>query len=184
LCQEAGLVPVVEPEVLMAGNHTLQHCAEVTAKVLHEVFEQLHVQRVLLEGMLLKPNMVLPGLASTHQESADEVADATVKGLLRAVPAAVPGVAFLSDGQSPELASARLSAMNRRFMGRMPWALTFSFARAIQQPALDIWRGDKANNVQQAQQALQHRAASNRAARQGEYSAAMDGGPSTSEELA
>ncbi len=174
LCQEAGLVPVVEPEVLMAGDHTLQRCAEVSAQVLHEVFEQLHVQRVLLEGMLLKPNMVLAGLASTHQDSVDEVADATVTGLLRAVPAAVPGVAFLSGGQSPELASARLNAMNRRFKSRLPWALTFSFARAIQQPALEIWRGEP-GNVAQAQRALQHRAACNRAARQGEYSAAMDG---------
>ncbi|MEO5606618.1 MAG: class I fructose-bisphosphate aldolase [Polaromonas sp.] len=173
LCQEAGLVPVVEPEVLMTGDHTLQRCADVTEQVLHEVFEQLHVQRVLLEGLLLKPNMVLPGLASAHQNSVDEVADATVTGLLRAVPAAVPGIAFLSGGQSPELASARLNAMNLRFKSRLPWALAFSFARAIQQPALDIWRG-KPGNVAQAQRALQHRAACNRAARQGEYTAAMD----------
>ncbi|MGP1630301.1 MAG: class I fructose-bisphosphate aldolase, partial [Giesbergeria sp.] len=102
LCQEAGLVPIVEPEVLMTGDHTLQRCAEVSAQVLHEVFEQLHVQGVLLEGMLLKPNMVLPGLACTHQDTVDEVADATVATLLRAVPAAVPGVAFLSGGQSAE----------------------------------------------------------------------------------
>jgi fructose-bisphosphate aldolase class I len=174
LCQEAGLVPVVEPEVLMTGDHTLQRCAEVSARVLHEVFEQLHVQRVLLEGMLLKPNMVLPGLTSSHQDSVDEVADATVTGLLRAVPAAVPGIAFLSGGQSPELASARLNAMNRRFKGGLPWAVTFSFARAIQQPALEIWRGEP-GNVAQAQLALQHRAACNRAARQGEYTAALDG---------
>ncbi|MDQ2735543.1 MAG: fructose-bisphosphate aldolase, partial [Pseudomonadota bacterium] len=112
----------------------------------------------------------------------DEVADATVTGLLRGVPAAVPGVAFLSGGQSPELASARLNAMHVRFKSRLPWALTFSFSRAIQQPALDIWRGD-AGNVQQAQHALQHRAESNRAARQGEYSAAMDG-PGKSKDLA
>jgi fructose-bisphosphate aldolase class I len=174
LCQEAGLVPIVEPEVLMAGDHTLQRCADVSAQVLHEVFAQLHVQCVLLEGMLLKPNMVLPGLASTHQDSLDEVADATVTGLLRAVPAAVPGVAFLSGGQSAELASARLNAMNRRFKSRLPWALTFSFSRAIQQPALDIWRGEP-GNVAQAQRTLQHRAACNRAARRGEYAAATDG---------
>jgi fructose-bisphosphate aldolase class I len=173
LCQEAGLVPIVEPEVLMAGDHTLQRCAEVTAEVLHEVFEQLHVQRVLLEGLLLKPNMVLPGLACARQDGVDEVADATVACLLRAVPAAVPGIAFLSGGQSAELASARLNAMNRRFKARLPWALTFSFSRAIQQPALDIWRGEP-GNVPQAQWALQHRAACNRAARQGEYTALAD----------
>jgi fructose-bisphosphate aldolase class I len=173
LCQEAGLVPIVEPEVLMEGEHTLQRCAEVSAQVLHAVFEQLHVQGVLLEGMLLKPNMVLPGLACAHQSAVDEVTDATVTALLRAVPAAVPGIAFLSGGQSAELASARLNAMNRRFKARVPWALTFSFGRAIQQPALDIWRGEPAN-VLSAQRALQHRAACNRAARRGEYWAAMD----------
>ncbi len=173
LCQEAGLVPIVEPEVLMEGEHTLHRCAEVSAQVLHAVFEQLHGQGVLLEGMLLKPNMVLPGLACSHQNTVDEVADATVTVLLRAVPAAVPGVAFLSGGQSAELASARLNAMSRRFKARVPWALTFSFGRAIQQPALDIWRGEPAN-VQAAQRALQHRAACNRAARRGEYAAAMD----------
>ncbi len=173
LCQEAGLVPIVEPEVLMDGDHTLQRCAEVTAQVLHEVFEQLHAQRVLLEGLMLKPNMVLPGLACVRQDTVDEVADATVTCLLRAVPAAVPCIAFLSGGQSAELASARLNAMNRRFKARMPWALTFSFSRAIQQPALEIWRGEP-GNAQRAQRALQHRAACNRAARRGEYMAAMD----------
>ena len=169
LCQEAGLVPIVEPEVLMAGGYTLQRCADVSARVLHEVFDQLHVQNVLLEGLLLKPNMVLPGLACAHQDTVDEVADATVTGLLRSVPAAVPGIAFLSGGQSPELASARLNAMNRSFTGRLPWALTFSFSRAIQQPALDIWRGEP-GNVPAVQRVLQHRAACNRAARRGEAS--------------
>jgi fructose-bisphosphate aldolase class I len=173
LCQEAGIVPIVEPEVLMDGQHTLQRCGEVTAQVLHEVFEQLHVQRVLLEGMLLKPNMVLPGLACAQQHTVDEVADATVACLLRAVPAAVPGIAFLSGGQSAEDATARLNAMNQRFKVRLPWALTFSFSRAIQMPALELWRGEPANR-QEAQRALQHRAACNRAARRGEYSAAMD----------
>jgi len=173
LCQEAGLVPIVEPEVLMTGEHMLQRCAEVTAQVLHEVFAQLHVQQVLLEGLLLKPNMVLPGLACDVQDSVDEVADASLNCLLRAVPAAVPGIAFLSGGQSAELASARLNAMNRRFKTRLPWALTFSFSRAIQQPALELWRGEPAN-AQQAQRALQHRAACNRAARRGEYTASMD----------
>ena len=139
LCQEAGLVPVVEPEVLMDGDHPLTRCSEVTEEVLRTVFNQLHAQRVMLEGMILKPNMVLPGLTCPPQEEeVDEVADATVRCLLRAVPAAIPGVAFLSGGQSSELASARLNAMNIRFKSRLPWALAFSFARAIQQPALDF----------------------------------------------
>jgi fructose-bisphosphate aldolase class I len=137
------------------------------------VFNQLYTQRVTLEGMILKPNMVLPGLTCLKQAAVDEVADATVRCLLRAVPAAVPGIAFLSGGQSGELASARLNAMNVRFMSRLPWALAFSFARAIQQPALEIWSGHNAN-VKTAQQALLHRARCNRAARRGEYNAAME----------
>jgi fructose-bisphosphate aldolase class I len=173
LCQEAGLVPIVEPEVLMQGAHTLARCREVTEEVLHTAFDQLNVQRVLLEGMLLKPNMALPGLTCPQQETVDEVADATMACLLRTVPAAVPGIMFLSGGQSPELASARLNAMNVRFRERRPWAVAFSFARAIQQPALDIWRGDAAN-VTAAQQALVHRARCNQAARRGEYTSAME----------
>ena len=168
LCQEAGLVPIVEPEVLMTGGHTLEHCFEVTEEVLRTVFKQLYLQRVTLEGMILKPNMVLPGLACPKQETVEEVADITVECLLRAVPAAVPGIAFLSGGQSGELASARLNAMNVRFKSRLPWALAFSFARAIQQPALEIWHG-KETNVSAAQQALYHRANCNRAARHGKY---------------
>jgi fructose-bisphosphate aldolase class I len=175
LCQEVGLVPVVEPEVLMDGEHTLERCGEVTEEVLRTVFDQLYTQGVTLEGMILKPNMVLPGLTCPRQEAVDEVADATVRRLLRAVPAAVPGIAFLSGGQPSELASARLNAMNVRFRSRLPWALAFSYARAIQQPALEIWRGDAAQ-VLAAQQALYHRAQCNRAARRGEYSAAMDAG--------
>jgi fructose-bisphosphate aldolase class I len=173
LCQEAGLVPVVEPEVLMDGEHTVERCLKVTEEALRNVFIQLNCQRVLLEGMILKPNMVLPGLACPQQPSVDEVADATVKCFLRTVPAAVPGIAFLSGGQSAELASVRLNAMNLRFKSRVPWALAFSFARAIQQPALELWRGDEANATA-AQQALLHRAKCNRAARQGGYSAAME----------
>ena len=173
LCQEAGLVPVVEPEVLMDGDHTMERCREVTEEVLRTVFTQLYAQRVMLEGMILKPNMVLPGSTCPTQETVDAVADATVRCLLRAVPAAVPGIAFLSGGQSAELASARLNAMNVRFKSRLPWALAFSFARAIQQPALEIWRGQEAN-VSAAQQALNHRARCNRAARRGEYSVAME----------
>jgi fructose-bisphosphate aldolase class I len=171
LCQEEGLVPIVEPEVLMDGDHTLERCREATEEVLRIVFEQLHTQRVMLEGMILKPNMVLPGLACPRQESVDEVADATVNCFLRTVPAAVPAVAFLSGGQSAELASARLNAMIVRFKSRMPWALAFSFSRAIQQPALEIWLG-KDTNVAAAQEALYYRASCNRVARRGEYDAA------------
>jgi fructose-bisphosphate aldolase class I len=173
LCQEVGLVPVVEPEVLMDGDHTLQRCADVTEDVLHTVFNQLYTQGVLLEGMLLKPNMTLPGLTCPTQESVDEVADATVIRLLRTVPAAVQGVAFLSGGQPSELASARLNAMNVRFKSRLPWALTFSFARAIQQPALDIWHGDD-TQISTAQKALKHRALCCSAARAGKYSAELE----------
>jgi fructose-bisphosphate aldolase class I len=173
LCQEAGLVPVVEPEVLMEGEHTLERCCAVTEAVLGMVFNQLRSQPVMLEGMLLKPNMVLPGLACPTQETIDEVADITVRCLLRAVPTAVPGIAFLSGGQSAELASARLNAMNVRFKSQLPWALAFSFARAIQQPALEIWQGEEVH-VAEAQKALYHRAKCNQAARRGEYNAAME----------
>ena len=173
LCQEAGLVPIVEPEVLMTGEHTLEHCFEVTEEVLRTVFRQLYLQRITLEGMILKPNMVLPGLTCPKQESVDAVADITVECLLRAVPAAVPGIAFLSGGQSGELASARLNAMNVRFKSRLPWALAFSFARAIQQPAMEIWHGEE-TNVSAAQQALYHRANCNRAARLGKYNDDME----------
>ncbi|MGO9335929.1 MAG: class I fructose-bisphosphate aldolase [Terracidiphilus sp.] len=173
LCQEAGLVPIVEPEVLMVGDHSLRRSFEVTEEVLRVVFCQLHAQSVTLEGMILKPNMVLPGLTCPTQEGVDEVADATIKCLLRAVPAAVPAIAFLSGGQSAELASARLNAMNVRFKSRLPWAVAFSYARAIQQPALDLWKGLDAN-VPAAQQALYHRACGNRAARRGEYSPEME----------
>ena len=173
LCQEAGLVPIVEPEALMDGAHTIKRCCEVTEELLRTVFSQLYAQRVMLEGMILKPNMVIPGSDCPKQETVDEVADATVRCLMRSVPAAVPGIAFLSGGQSSELASARLSAMNARFESQAPWALAFSFARAIQQPAMEIWRGDQANVIV-AQQALYHRAWCNRAARAGKYVPAME----------
>jgi fructose-bisphosphate aldolase class I len=176
LCQEAGLVPIVEPEVLMDGPHTLEQCRAVTEEALHGVFNQLRVQRVMLEGMILKPNMVLPGLSCPKQESVEIAADATVRCLLRVVPAAVPGIAFLSGGQSGELASARLNAMNviaRSQKSHLPWSLAFSFARAIQQPALQIWQGREAN-VSKAQQALHHRARCNHAALHGEYDAGME----------
>jgi fructose-bisphosphate aldolase class I len=173
LCQEAGLVPIVEPEVLMDGEHPLERCFEETAEVLRTVFSQLYTQRVALEGMILKPNMVLPGLDCPKQDSVEEVADATVRCLLRTVPAAVPGIAFLSGGQPFQLASARLNAMNVRFKSRLPWELAFSFARAIQQPALEIWKGQKANAAA-AQQALYHRARCNSAARLGRYRTEME----------
>jgi len=173
LCQEVGLVPVVEPEVLMDGEHTLERCFEVTEEVLRTVFNHLYTQRVMLEGILLKPNMVLPGLTCLKQETVDEAADSTVKCLLRAVPAAVPGIAFLSGGQSAELASARLNAMNVRFKSQLPWALAFSFARAIQQPALEIWQG-KESNVLAAQQALYYQAGCNRSARRGQYNSLIE----------
>lgn len=172
-CQEVGLLPIVEAEVLMDGDHSMEVCRAVTEKVLRALFDQLYRQRVELEAVILKPNMVLPGATSATQQPVDEVADATVECLLRAVPAAVPGVAFLSGGQSAELATARLNAMNARFRSRLPWALTFSFSRALQAPALEIWQGQSAR-VQEAQRALYHRARCNQAARRGEYGDAME----------
>lgn len=168
LCQEAEIVPIVEPEVLMDGAHTLERCGSVTSDVLAAVFHQLDVHGVILEGMILKPNMVVAGLKCPQQPSVDEVADATVNCFLRRVPAAVAGIAFLSGGQSAELATARLNAMNVRFKSHRPWPLAFSFARAIQQPAMEAWKGDKANTAA-AQKALYERAISNVAARRGEY---------------
>ena len=183
LCQEAQIVPIVEPEVLMEGAHTLARCAEVTADVLHKVFEQLHRQGVELEAMLLKPNMVLPGLACAEPVSLDDVADTTLNCLLRAVPAAVAGVAFLSGGQLAELATARLNAMHRRNTAGsplplappngLPWPVTFSFGRALQQPALSLWAGNDENCVA-AQRALLHRARCNAAAAQGAWRPAME----------
>ena len=173
LCQEAGLVPIVEPEVLMDGEHSLSECRNVTEDVLRIVFNHLYTKGVVLEGMILKPNMVLPGLSCLKQESVEEVANATVNCLRRIVPAEVTGIAFLSGGQSAELASARLNAMNVKFKSQLPWALSFSFARAIQQPALEIWRGLDAN-VKEAQLALYHRAKCNKAALRGEYNLEME----------
>lgn len=173
LCQQAGIVPIVEPEVLMDGGHSLDQCFRVTEEVLHNVFHQLFVQGVLPEGMLLKPNMVVPGLLSPTQQSVDEVAEATVQCLLRTVPSAVPGIVFLSGGQSNELASARLNAMNIKFKGRLPWGLSFSYGRAIQQPALETWKG-KEQMFKPAQEALHHRSMCNWAARRGEYSPEME----------
>jgi fructose-bisphosphate aldolase class I len=173
LCQEAGIVPIVEPEVLMDGDHKIDRCYSVTEEVLRTVFSQLYNQRVVLEQMILKPSMVIPGKDCPKQASVEEVAEATVTCLLRAVPAAVQGVAFLSGGQGNELASAHLNAMNAMFGSRAPWPLTFSYARAIQQPALETWKGEDAN-VTAAQKALYHRAKCNSAARSGQYSAEME----------
>jgi fructose-bisphosphate aldolase class I len=175
MCQEAGLVPIVEPEVLMDGDHTLDRCREVTEATLRSVFNQLNMQTVKLEGMVLKANMILPGLHCPTQEPVDVVADITLRSLRRVVPAAVPAIAFLSGGQSGELAFSRLNQMNiiaNRAESRLPWRLTFSFARAIQNPALEIWQGNPANR-QAAQHALHHRAACSLAALTGHYSAGM-----------
>jgi fructose-bisphosphate aldolase class I len=166
LAQEAGLVPVVEPEVLMDGDHDLARCAEVTEAVLAEVYHQLREQRVVLEASLLKPNMVVPGTGCDDQVGDDEVAEATVTVLRRSVPAAVPGVVFLSGGMSDEAATARLDALNR--VGPHPWQLSFSFGRALQAPVLRAWAGDAGNRAA-AQEALLHRARLNSAARHGAY---------------
>jgi fructose-bisphosphate aldolase class I len=151
----------------------MDRCFDVTDEVLRTVFEQLSRQRVLLEGMILKCNMILPGLHYPWQESAEDIADATMKCLLRTVPAAVPGIAFLSGGQSAEHASARLNALNIRYRSEVPWELSFSFGRALQQPAMEIWKGME-QNVLAAQQSLNRRAQCNHAARRGEYSKEME----------
>jgi fructose-bisphosphate aldolase class I len=166
LAQEAGLVPIVEPEVLMDGGHSLDRSYSVTSRAQHAVFTELHDQRVRLEGMLLKPNMVLPGYGSGAQAPPAEVAEATLRCLRHNVPAAVPGIVFLSGGQSDEDATANLNAMNRS--GPQPWELSFSYGRALQAPVLEAWRGDGAN-VAAAQAAYLHRARLNGAARSGDY---------------
>jgi fructose-bisphosphate aldolase class I len=171
LSQEAGLVPIVEPEVLMDGGHTIGRCYEATRKTLAAVFHEIYVQRVDLSEMLLKPNMIVAGKESPEQASVEEVAALTVRCLRETVPAAVPGIVFLSGGQSAEVATAHLNAMNA--MGEQPWQLSFSFARALQGPALETWRGDE-SNVQQAQEIFGHRARMNSAARSGSYSEEME----------
>lgn len=173
LCQEAGLVPIVEPEVLMDGSHDLQTCFAISEEVLRVVFAQLYLQGVMLEGMILKPNMVSPGLSCAKEATVNEVADATVQCLRQSVPAAVAGIAFLSGGQSSKLATAHLNAMHERHQSALPWPLTFSFARAIQEPAMKIWQGEEKNKVA-AQQVLYHRAKCDNAARWGKYNTAME----------
>ena len=171
LCQEAGLVPIVEPEVLMDGSHDIVRCEAVTAQVLEAVFAELNAHRVLFEGMLLKPNMVLPGYDSGNEASPDKVAEWTLKCLRRHVPAAVPGIVFLSGGQSDEDATANLNAMNAG--GPHPWQLSFSYGRALQAPALKAWHG-REENVEAAQQAFFRRAKFNGAARSGSYAPEME----------
>jgi fructose-bisphosphate aldolase class I len=164
-------VPIVEPEVLMDGNHTIDRAEEVTAAVLARVFDELRDQRVLLEGMLLKPNMVLAGYESSDQPSDEVVAERTLRTLARNVPAAVPGIVFLSGGQSDEDATARLNLMNQ--MGPQPWEISFSYGRGLQAAALNTWKGE-ADNVEGAQNQYRHRARMTGAARRGEYSEDME----------
>ena len=171
LSQEAGLVPIVEPEVLMDGAHDIERCEAVTAQVLATVFSELDAQRVLLEGMLLKPNMVIPGKKCPRQASVQEVAEATIRCLRRYVPAAVPGIVFLSGGQSDVDATDHLNAMNA--MGKHPWAVSFSYGRALQAPVLAAWKGDE-SNVASAQKALQRRCYFNGLAREGAYSRSLE----------
>jgi fructose-bisphosphate aldolase class I len=171
LCQEAGLVPIVEPEVLQDGTHTIDESAKATGRVLLAVYQELHDQRVDVAGTLLKPNMVLSGYEAESRAGIDEVAEATLEVLYKHVPAAVPGIVFLSGGQTDEDASAHLNAMNA--LGPHPWELSFSYGRALQQPALKAWRGDEAN-VQAAQEAFAHRARMNGLARSGEYSPELE----------
>lgn len=172
LAQEAGLVPIVEPEVLIDGDHTIARCYEVTEHTLRTVFRELAAQRIYLEGMILKPSMVISGLDCPNRAGVEEVAEQTVRCLLNTVPAAVPGVAFLSGGQTNEEATAHLNAMHT--LGRnLPWRLTFSYARALQQSAMEAWNGN-AQNVAAAQKALHHRAKLNGAASLGRYTEAME----------
>ena len=171
LCQAAQIVPIVEPEVLMDGDHDIDRCYEVTQRVLNKTFQELRIQRVALEGMILKPNMAISGKKSTKQSSVEEVAEKTIRLLKRCVPAAVPGIAFLSGGQSDEDATAHLDAMNR--IGGLPWRLTFSYGRALQAAPQKAWSG-KAENVAAAQRALTHRARMNSLASKGEWKADLE----------
>ncbi len=171
LSQEAGLVPVVEPEVLMDGNHDIKRCEEVTLAALEEVFSSLHEYRVALEGMLLKPAMILPGKGAMKQARPEEIAERTITTLRRVVPAAVPGIVFLSGGQSPEQATNNLNAMN--ILGPHPWEVSFSFGRALQEPALSTWKGSEANGAA-AQRLFKHRVLCNSKARFGDYTEELE----------
>jgi fructose-bisphosphate aldolase class I len=171
LCQEADLVPIVEPEVLQDGTHTIEQSSKATGRTLQAVYTELHDQRVDYRGTLLKPNMVLSGYEASNRASVDEVAEATIQLFNKHVPAAVPGIVFLSGGQSDEDATAHLNAMNAR--GPHPWQLSFSYGRALQAPALKAW-GGKPENVEAAQRAYYHRAKMNSAARTGMYAPEME----------
>ena len=171
LAQEAKMVPIVEPEVLMDGDHSIERCAEVTEETLVTVFDRLHLHRVTLEHMLLKPNMIISGKKAQNRANVQRVAEATVTTLRRTVPAAVPGIVFLSGGQTPEEATAHLNAMNA--LGEHPWELSYSYGRALQEEALSTWRGDRAN-VAAAQKAFQKRGRCVSAARYGKYTVEME----------
>ena len=172
ICQKQGIVPIVEPELLMDGKHTIERCFNATETVLHHVFHELHLQGIILEGIVLKPSMVIPGSECEKQASVAEVANATVQVLQRTVPAAVPTINFLSGGQSAELATQHLNAMNQ-CSNLLPWQLSFSYGRALQAPSLELWRG-KAENVAAAQNELHKRAKLNGAAAKGEYKDQME----------
>jgi len=171
LCQEGGIVPIVEPEVLLDGNHTVERCHEVTEQTLKVTFTALFLHRVHLEGMILKPSMVVSGKDNPRQAGVDEVAERTIQCLKRTVPAAVPGIAFLSGGQSAVSATEHLNAMNK--LGPHPWEVSFSYARALQDPALKAWKGEAAN-LAAAQKIFYHRAKMNSAARTGGYTKKME----------
>lgn len=171
ICQVQGIVPIVEPEVLIDGDHSLNRCSEVSEVVFHELFHALHRHHVVLEHMILKPNMMISGNQNPQKASLEEVAEQTIRVLRRTVPAAVPSINFLSGGQTPEEATANLNAMNQ--LGQHPWELSFSYGRALQEPALKAWKGD-ASNAQKTQAALYQRARLNGAARYGEYTAARE----------
>ena len=173
LCQEAGIVPIVEPEVLMDGDHDIDRCFEVTDLALRLLFEELYFARVALEGTILKPNMVISGKKSAKQASVTEIAEKTVRCFRRAVPAAIPGIVFLSGGQSDEEATANLNAMNAEYKRVMPWALSFSYGRALQAAPLKAWSG-KAENVAAGQRAFLHRAKMNGLAQLGKWSDGLE----------
>jgi len=172
LCQEVGIVPIVEPEVLMDGGHTIERCEEVTEVTLQRLYDSLHEHRVVLEATILKPNMVISGKECPEQADPQQIAEATVRCLRRAVPEAVPGITFLSGGQTPEQATENLNAMNALGLD-LPWELSFSYGRALQEPVLKTWMGEEAN-VEAAQKAYYHRAMLNGAARYGKYSREME----------
>ncbi len=173
LCQEGGLVPIIEPEVLIDGDHSIDACEEVTEENLNTVFSELYRHNVMLEGTVLKTSMVISGKEASSRAGVEEVAERSVETLKRCVPAALGGVVFLSGGQSNEEATAHLNAMNKKYYGKTPWRLTFSYARALQQPALDLWRG-QSSQIEPAQQALAFRAKLNSLASMGQYTQDME----------